>query len=349
MSKRIVLSHIFFLTTLFSFSVKAQEVDSVITSDNYIQNLSDFVSLKVSLNNDIEYFRLTPANGPKIDLRPNTNLSNSYNFSYKFIIFSFSVSPKFINQNADITERGNTKIRLFSTNIGISPKLNQFLSHQKTTGYYLENTSELIPSWQNGDPYIQFPELNYLSWQGITTYVANNNYSLFASNTSYIRQIRSAGSFLYGLSYKYFKIDDRTRLNGTNSSQKSNNLELIFSPGYAFTYVFENDFFFSGGLTPGIGIVRSKLFTRLTSDIIETTDSSIIYKLESMASIGYDNGRFFAGTLILGAWSERLNTDNSSAIFDDRIIYEVYIGYRFNTPSFLKKSVQFISDKLPVI
>ncbi len=339
----------FILFVFISFSIKAQEMDTLKSTGRYIQNLSEYISLKVNLNNDIEYFKLNPASGSDIDLRPNTNLSNSYNFSYKFIIFSISVSPKFINQNADVNEKGDTKIRRFSTNVGISPQLNQFLSHQKTTGYYLENTSELIQSWQKGDPYIQFPELNYLSWQGITTYIVNNNYSLFASNTSYLRQIRSAGSLLYSLSYKYYKIDDRTRLNGTNSSQKSNNLELIVSPGYAFTYVFNRNFFFSGGLTPGIGIVRSKLFTRLPSDKIVTTDSSILYKVESMASIGYDNGRFFTGTLIRGAWSKRFDADNSSAIFDDRIIYELYIGYRFNTPSFLKKSAQFLSDKLPFI
>lgn len=333
------LSLIIFII-IYSVSPISTMAQNAADSVEYVQDLSENINFKINVNDDIESFTVTTP-GTKYELSPNTNLNNSYGFSYKFISFSFTYNPRFINRNVDDDEKGETKITKYSTNLALGTYINQYLSFQKITGYYLENTDDFNPTWESGDPYVQFPDLNYLSWHGITSYKSNPNFSIFALTASNQRQVKSAGSFLYSLSYRYYKVDDRTILDGTNSSQKSNNLEFILSPGYAHTFVVKKNFYVSGGAFPGAGLVRTKLTTRLPSETIETKDNSIIYIVDAYSALGFDNGRFFAGAQILGSWSRRSQAEGTSTIFDDRLTYEVFIGYRFNAPTALKNLLSF--------
>lgn len=146
---------------------------------------------------------------------------------------------------------------------------------------------------------------------------------------------------MYSFSYRFYKVDDRTILNGTKRGQKSHNLELILSPGYAYTFVLNKNFYLSGGASPGAGLVHTDLTTRFPSGDVKTKDDSIIYIVEAFSAIGYDNGRFFTGAQILGSWSRRSQAEGTSTIFDDRLTYEVFIGYRFNAPTALKNLFSF--------
>lgn len=325
-------------------AVAQKDSDSLLTDQDYIQSFKDHVSLTVNINDDIESFIVTSP-GTEIDLKPNTNLANSYKVSYQFISFSYTLNHRFINRNVDEDEKGKTKIIKYGTDIGIGKYLNQHLSFLKTRGYYLANTSEYFQDWESGDPYIQFPKLNYLSWHGITSYQPNPKFSIFASSVANQRQLRTAGSFIYSLSYRFYKVDDRTELTGSNSSQKSDNLEFILSPGYAFSYVFDKKIYFTTGLFPGIGVVRSYLTTRLPDQTIKTNDTSSILELGTMFATGYDNGKFYSGGQIRYSISERLQGNTGVAIFDNHFTFEVFLGFRLNAPDFLKSTFAKIKSK----
>lgn len=343
---------LFALLFVNSFQTFAQEKDSTSIVEQevqYVQNLSHVISLKTNINDNVESFYVT-APGTEYDLRPNTNLANSYNFSYEFIIFSFSYNPGFINRNIDEDQNGKTKIIRFGTDLGLGPYIVQHLSYQKIRGFYLHNTEDFNPAWQEDDPRFQVPKLNYLSWHGKTTYRPNTKYSIFSTIASNQRQLRSAGSFIYSLSYRYYIVDDRTALTGTNSSQRSDNLEFIGSIGYAYNYVLNQRFYVSAGLFPGIGLVHSKLITRLPSETVETKDDSRLHKLEGFVALGYDTGKFFTGAQLNIFSAKRYQTNNNgNAIFNNRSSFEVFIGFRFKPPGFLQKAQQFARDILPVI
>lgn len=321
----------------------AQVPDS---SKTYIESYHSLVSLQSSINNDIESFKLRSP-GFNLDLRPNTSLNNSYSFSYDFLIFSVSFSPDFINGNADNNLKGKTKTIRYSTNLGLGSHINQFLSFEKIRGYYLKNTRDFDSSWQNGQAYIQFPDLNYLSWHGITTFKVDPRFSQFASVTSYQRQERSAGSVLLNLSYNYYVIDDRTPLTGTNSSQRSNHFELLPSAGYSHTFVFKQGLYSSIGFDLGLGKVRTKLITRQTGGSVESVDWSTIYQTSGIVAFGYDNGRLFTGAEAEYIHNWRFQDANGSAIFNNQMIFQVFLGYRFDPPSFLKNTVGAVKNLLP--
>ena len=327
------------------------DTTTTLTTSDYVQSLSHVISLKTNINDNVESFVVTAPNF-EVDLRPNTNLSNSYNFSYEFIIFSYSYNAGFINRNVDEDERGKTKIIRYGTDLGLGPYIVQHISYQKIRGFYAYNSAD-FPAWQEGDPYFQFPKLNYLSWHGITTYRPNKKYSIFSTIASNQRQLRSAGSFIYSLSYRYYIVDNRDKLTGTNSTQRSNNFEGIASIGYAYTYVLKRNFYLSGGAFAGAGLTRSELITRVPTGTSYTNfknyDTSRIYKLEGFAAMGYDNGNFFTGGRILGVWTERFQAADGSAIFNNRVSYQVFVGFRFRPPGFLQKAQQFARDVLPII
>lgn len=328
-------------------STFGQSNDSLKTENNkFIRDYSKQLSLKTGVNDDIESFEVrTP--GTSLDLRPNTSLTNSYTLAYEFIVFTFSFNPAFINVNSDNELRGSTKVIRYATNLTLGSHFNQYLSFQKIRGYYLNNTSDFDPSWEKGQPYIQFPKLNYLSWHGATTYQPDPRYSLFAAIEPKLRQVRSAGSPLFNFSYNYYIIDDRTLLSGTNSSQRSQNLELLPSIGYGHTFVFNRFFYTMMKLDAGVGKIHTKLLTRLPEGTFENKDWSTIIEGAGTVAFGYDNGRFFTGGEFSMMRSERIHEEGGAAIFGSHTTFEIFFGYRFNPPGFLRDAVDSVKGILP--
>lgn len=338
------ISLLLFVCYVSPTALQAQATDSAAThTDAYIVSYKHLLSLKSSINDDIERFEVV-APGTRFDLRPNTSLANSYTLSYEFIVFTLSFNPSFININSDSDLRGSTKFIKYATNLNIGRHINQFLSFEKIRGYYLNNTSDFDPGWQSGEPYIQFSKLNYLSWHGVTTYQFDPGYSLFAAVAPNQRQARSAGSLLISLSYNYYLIDDRTQLTGSNSSQRSQHLEVLPSAGYGYTHIIRRYFYSSLKLEAGIGKTHSKLITRLPQGTIQNTNWSTITEGIGTAALGFDNGRFFTGGQIRMMRSKRTQEAEGAMVFGNQTTFEIFLGYRFAPPGLVKRSVGKIKD-----
>ena len=87
MSGRCSYASMILLCCMISPMAFAQSPDTL--RSEYRENYKQQLSIKTSLNNDIETFELrSPGFNP--DLRPNTSLANSYSFSYEFIVFAIS-------------------------------------------------------------------------------------------------------------------------------------------------------------------------------------------------------------------------------------------------------------------
>jgi len=200
----------------------------------------------------------------------------------------------------------------------------------------------------NSTPCILFPDLKITSFQGSTSYKFNPNFSLKAISTQTEIQLKSAGSFIPGIHYSYYIIDNKSNSELQQSSQRSNTFEVILNAGYYYTFVLNKTWYASIGLTPGFGINYTNLLTRLPDENNRTNYFNGVFRINSKTGIGYNSERFF-GDAEIGAYRSFRNDYNSTiTIATTSITYQIFIGYRFKAPKFLKNTVDKIQDKIPI-
>ncbi len=332
---------------LLTFELNAQQhTDTALAKnklENYIFYTDTFVNFKATVSSEDEWFVLK-GDDFKYDIRPNFALGASIGVSYKFLSASFGFIPKFVPGNNDNNLKGKSKAFAFKLNM-VFNKWGQQLAIGKTQGYFLANTSDFDASWQKDDPYIQFPDLKVQFFRGNTFYKFNTNYSIKAVATQSEIQIKSSGSFIPALDYSLYNIDNKSNDTTQKSSQRSQNFDVVLELGYFYTFVLNKKWYAAVGLVPGIGYGYTKLTTRYPDENFITHYDNVIYRIKEAAGLGYNTTRFFTGCEF--RLSQSLRNDNVPAVkqVSSRLYFQVFAGYRFIAPKFLKKSVNYIEDK----
>jgi len=320
----------FIASTSFA-QINASNRDTII--NEYIENYKKLLIYKMSLGSKEDGFDLKDASRYK--LRSNNKTKLSAGINYRWLAFSLTFASKLFNENVDNNIKGETK----SFGFGFSSNFHHFIqkiNYSRVKGYYLDNTNAFDPTWKAGDPYIHLPGLIFRSFSGQTAYKFNDNFSFNAINSQTERQVKSAGTFLPSVSYQHYVVKDPDPLPGQTSPRKSKTLEVVFSPGYYYTFVTPSNLYASAGINPGIGFSRTKVLTRDSPGDAETLSGGTVYQLESIFTFGYDSRRFFTGIQIsTGAYGHsHSNVDYS--ILPKRGTGSFYIGYRFKAPKKLE-------------
>lgn len=311
--------------------------------DGFIERMNNYLVLRLSFVNDNERFSIDA--GPTLtNIYPNGSSNIRINLNYRFLSAGFKFIPKFISSNDDDQLKGKTTGIGFNFNFNFTHWM-QALSYTRTTGYYLDNTSDYQPDWQEGDPYIQFPNLHYRSIQGVTGYNFNPHFSTNALISGTERQLKSAGTFIPTLLYRYYIVDNREEITASNSTQKSNNFEIIANAGYYYTYVIKEQFYASAGAALGYGLLSSKVFTRTIDDRIETKQNNGVFKWDARGAIGYNGERFFSGFYVTAENRSFKQQNTSVTNADWRVYMQVHVGYRLFAPKRLRDTV----DSLPIL
>lgn len=315
----------------------------VVVQDGFIEQMKNYLVLRLSFVNDNERFSIDT--GPTVtNIYPNGSSNLRLNLNYRFLSAGFKYIPRFISSNDDDILKGKTTGIGFNFNLNFTHWVQSF-AYTRTTGYYLENTSDYDPNWQEGDPFIQFPNLHYRSIQGVTGYNFNQHFSTNALISGTERQLKSTGTFLPTLSYRYYIVDNREELTGTASSQKSNNFEIIANAGYYYTYVFNEQFYASAGAALGYGLLSSKVITRTVDERFEVRQNNGVFKWDARGAIGYNGERFFSGFYVT-AENRRFKQQNTSVTNANwRVYMQVHVGYRLFAPKKLRDTV----DSLPIL
>ncbi len=304
----------------------------------YIAHFDTLINLKVDFHSDYERFYQDDGKGYEVDVRPNVSVSNRFSFSYRFIAFGFSVSPKFYPGNNDEDLQGKTEG--FGFGFGFSNKLIQHLSLDYKKGFYLHNTPDLMPNWQEGkDPYIQLPDIKMVYLRGLTGYRFNTNYSLNAIHSQTQAQLRSAGSLIPILSYDYYAIDNQSDETPSANSQLTRNLRVIANLGYGYTYVFAKKFYLSVHLAPGIGYQHTWLLSRLQGDEVKSQLNNLVLRLQEQVGAGFQGNRFFAGAEINLYQMKQTQKNTSMQLQTKGVYFQVFAGYRLKAPAIIKKTV----------
>lgn len=335
-------THLVLTSILIGYSeINAQISDTlhIEIQDGWIEKMSDKMSMDVSLNNSYEIFEIkTPTN--KFNIHPNTPTSLRFKFNYRFLSVGFQFAPDFIPGNGDKDLKGDTK----SFGIGTSLILKHYyldLSYSKVKGYYLENSDDYI-TWEKGDPYIQFPDLNYQGFAIGSGYLNNPKFSFRSLVSQSERQLKSAGSFIPVFNFRYYIIDDKS---SGASTQKSNNIETSIGPGYAYTFVAKEKFYLSLGLLANFGYLNTKLTTRQPAGNVITKQDNFIFRWDGKTGIGYNGSKFYTGlyTTVSGTKYKQENT--TAMNFETRVFYHLFFGIRFKSPDYLKRQVTKIENK----
>lgn len=305
----------------------------------FIESNRKQIHITLSQNTDNENLSQTTGQN-NFHLSPNNNSTTKLSFSYQFISFSIRFIPKFIPGNNDIATKGNTISHGLGFNYNYKNWYAQFNYH-KTSGFYLENSSDFIPGWQQGDKYLQLPDLQYQEYQAGFFYRSNALFSFNALLNQTERQLQSAGTWLPGISIRNYIIDNQGATAGT-SSQRSNNLEGMLSAGYQYTAVINKGWFGSAGFIPAIGLLHAKITTRLPSGDIQSSEKNTVYRLRGIGGLGYQSKKWYAGCYANWNWLSYKQENSSVQNTEDKFSYQFYVGIRLKSPKMLESKTEAV-------
>ncbi|MCB0373822.1 MAG: DUF4421 family protein [Muricauda sp.] len=315
---------IFYFLGFYGFSQKD-------TSD--IITYTDKIILKMNLDTRTDiYLYENRQENTSLHLVPNNRFRMFLSLDYEFIGVSVGLVPKFLGANSDEALKGESQFTDYQFRFFLGRWI-QSLSYRKIAGNYVRNTGDFAPDWTEGvDPYLQFKGLSSSSYAMSTSYVFNRKFSY--RNIVYQNewQKKSAGSFVPSLYYDYniFDFDE----DGTISKDKYFNIKT--APSYYYTYVLHRKWFLSGNVSPALGVRFSK--SESVVDDVRTTERNTFF-IRSVAAgvnLGYSSERVIFG-INANFSAEWYKEESTSMVENDQFYGVLYVGYRFDPPSIVKK------------
>lgn len=335
----IFVFHFFMFGIFCSCHVLGQEQEQSITKQDTSRLVSyaDKIIIKVNVDTQTDAFTLIDNRDQNdFTITPNSNYRLFLSLDYQFLGASIGFAPTFFTDNQDEFLKGESSFENYQFRFFLGQWV-QGIYYKKIKGYYVENTQDYIPDWEEGvDPYIQFSNLKNYRWGMSTSYVFNKNFSY--RNVTYQTewQKKSAGSFIPSLYYDYnkfsFSIED------VYSEEENFNARLALV--YHYTYVFKEHWFLSANLGPSIGFRYSEETTKDNSTTLNDYHTYFTRFLEGGLQLGYSSKRVIVGCRFHFN-SNWYNQDRNVSVSNDSFYGLAYIGYRFNTPKFIDKAYKW--------
>ena len=346
---------IFLLLSSFVFgqevTVESDSIDSI--EDSFITDYKKQLNVKLEAGNDLTFFNLTE-DDVEYRIRPNLSTRYSLVFSYKFLSIKIGFRPPISEE--DKTQRGDTDTFRLSLLL-LLENWSHDIAYGYDKGFYLDNTSDFI----SPDPgfKIQFPNLTGHLISGVSVYRFNKNYSIRAVASQTEVQRKSAGSFMPGIAYNFYKINGTDELiyNGENielrdSYSEYQGFNIAANAGYFHTFVFGNYWYLNlyGSLSYGVDFYTRYLYN--FDEVDERIRRSYRDPFGSVSfggGIGYNGKKVFFG----GKYNELVSNEkfgsNSINLQAVNSVFNVFVGYRFKAPRTVTAPVDLIEEKVPIL
>lgn len=350
----ITLCWVLVILTLYPLSAQAQESNSVVTKDSifneYIIDHKTRFNVKLEVSNDITTYTLTEG-GKNIDLKPNLNLRYAVVFSYKFLSVRIGIRPKISDENKE--NKGGSDTFRFRLQL-LFDKWNHVLEYNIDKGYYVANTSDF--AFLDNNRRIQYPEMTSNFLFGNSSYKFNKNYSMRAFQSQTEIQIKSAGSFMPGISYALYNLKGTDVYIDTNGDRINRDFYTEFSGvnfalslGYYYTFVFKKYWFANAFGVPSIGIdyFTTKNNTPIGSNKNSYTQTFLAFNYGLGG--GYNGDKIFFGAEIKNRLTNEKLTSQTINITPEQNHFSVYFGYRFKAPKPITAPVDYMEDKVPIL
>jgi len=343
MSIRFILVTFLIVNTFLCIS----QVDSTQKSKidtNYIKDLSHKLSIRILTVNKFSSFDIKDNDvDSMVSYSPNRNLNLGFGVNYKW--FGLWMAFKFPFLNDDDAKYGETKRFDAITSIFLRKlAIDFYLSTYK--GFYIENPESYLPDWDDSMPYPQRSDIRTTKIGGSCTYAFK--YKKYSTKAAFIQteqQKKSAGSFLLGGFFSYFRIEG-------DSSFVPYQLDEIYNPallfnnvkvfgggvtfGYAHTFVLWKKFYISFSLVPGVSIQGYQI---AYEDGQETkTGSFIAGRFLARVGLGYNSEKSYAGlTASSDSYSGSTGNEQRNSLNYEVGVIRFFYGRRFNFPTFKNK------------
>lgn len=279
----------------------------------------------------------------RLAYRPNNKLMLGIGVNHGILGINIGFNLPFVN--ADDKKYGTTEYYDFTLRM-FAPKFNLTFYLQTYNGFYLRNTSTLIPGWQKGDPYYIRDDLRNSAVGMDMTYILNSRrFSYRAAVVQTEWQKKSAGSLIIGGGFLY---------NVTNGSSsivpdslnypsfydslrfdRSYNFSIGPLIGYAYTLVIKKHFFFTGSLNGSLNLGFTKL--RLLDNADKMKSGPILgFRTEVLISAGYNSSRWYFGVSYVNMNLENQAPIQKCSISYDTGVFRINLVRRFATKKPLK-------------
>lgn len=342
MSNKFILILFLTLNTFFCIS-QVDSAQKFKIDTNYIKDLSHKLSIRILTVNKFSSFDIKDNDvDSMVAYSPNRNLNLGFGINYKW--FGLWLAFKFPFLNDDDAKYGETKRIDAITSIFLRKlAIDFYLSAYK--GFYIENPESYLPDWDDSMPYPQRSDITTTKIGGSCTYAfKHKKYSTKAAFIQTEQQKKSAGSFLLGGFFSYFRIEG-------DSSFVPYQLDEIYNPallfnnvkvfgggvtfGYAHTFVLWKKFYISFSLVPGVSIQEYQI---AYEDEQETkTGSFIAGRFLARIGLGYNSEKSYAGlTASSDSYSGSTGNEQRNSLNYEVGVIRFFYGRRFNFPTFNK-------------
>ena len=271
--------------------------------------------------------------GSKLNFAPNLEYDLGIGVSSRWASFILNTGVQIFSGNTDI--KGETSYQDYQLNI-YSRKITTDMFVQYYSGFYIRN-SKSYSNYVSDAPYAIRADVNAINMGVSSYYIVNHKKFSYGNSFSFVdQQKKSSGSLLLGVYYSYFDAKGSPSLVTPPFSNSFDSLSFIrqghtqnfgFNLGYIYTYVFFKKCYATASLVQGIG----------GKQVVYTRDDNSSHnqwiggagKLHGRLGLGYNQGRYFIGTM--GMFDYFLFKGKSNSTFDYSFgKFMLYVGYRFS-------------------
>ena len=326
--------------------------DSLPSLNPFIEDHSNQLNIKLDVTNEhVSYF--FPYENDKAEIRTNLNISYGIVFSYRFLSVRLGIRPKL--SESELENKGKTDRFRFRVKL-LLDKWTHRLEYNYRRGFYITNTGEFADEIENPSFKIQFPYLTTNILSGSSYYKFNDNYSVKAIESNTEIQLRSAGTFLAGVDYAlyflkgtdYVKSEDQVIIKRDAYNEYAG-FSPIFNAGYHYTYVFHKYWYTNVYASPGVGIDFYNTQSYTNNADTSSNNASIFLSFKTGISAGYNGKKvYFGGEFKYNMNSEKFDPSDIS-LQPIRSDFHLFFGYRFKAPKQVRKPVEYIEDKVPIL
>ena len=318
----------------------------------YIEDHSEQLNIKFDVTNDqARYF--IPFDGDKATIKTNLNTSLGFVFSYKFVSVRLGIRPNLSDskkENKGETDFFRIKVKLLFDN------WTHRFEYNYTRGFYIDNTDDFGLTETSSNFHVQFPNLTTNIISGSTHYNFNDNYSVKAVESNTEIQLKSVGTFILGVNYAFYDVGGTNVVKYENgdienklSYNEYNGFSTIINGGYHYTFVLHSYWYANLRVNPGVGFDFYKTTYHSENNSEKESNNEMFFALSSGVSAGYNGQKYYFGIEYNYAVnSEKFNDDNIN-LQPIKNSFHLFIGYRFKAPKQVRKPVDYIEKKVPIL
>lgn len=231
----------------------------------------------------------------------------------------------------DKIQKGKTDYEDWRINLAFKQFHIKF-NYARFKGFYIQDSSEVDPSWSEGQPFYQKPELvSQNLGVNLTWILSPGDFSLVAAYDQTERQEDSGGSILIGAATSETLFEDQNQIIPTNVQSAFGLHQRItegrfqsftVKAGYGYTFVFRKKYFAS--LSGQFGFGRQYMKIKGT-DFSDSTWAPA-KKGDLLVSFGYNGDDYYTGLFASGDQTDYKTGEMEIAV--NQWMVRAYFGFR---------------------